>query len=235
MSTAPGSRPVRSRQPREKRVADIMRAAREIFGEKGYDAASMSEIAARAGLAEASLYRFFDTKRDLLVTVVEDWYEEMLEDYDRHLAGVHGVWNRLRYMIWRHLKSIEENPDLSRLVFLHIRIGAGYLGSSVYQLNKRYTQHTMDILREGIASGELRDDMPLTMVRDLIYGCAEHHTWRYIWGLGGLDADRAADQIATLVYRSVAAAPPDAGGTDRLERIAARLEESVARLEGIKP
>jgi AcrR family transcriptional regulator len=56
-------------QPKRKRghlrVAAIMQAGVEVFSEKGYDAATMSEIAARSGTAAASLYRFFPSKESL--------------------------------------------------------------------------------------------------------------------------------------------------------------------------
>src|SRR5690606_19817134 len=95
----------RTRQPREKRQTDILAAAREVFREKGYDDTAITEIAARAGLVEGSVYRFFESKRELLIRVVELWYEDVMADYDGQLAGVRGVWNQLRFMVWHHLKS----------------------------------------------------------------------------------------------------------------------------------
>ncbi len=44
------------------RVAALLAAATEVFADKGYDAATMTEIAARAGASIGSLYQFFPTK-----------------------------------------------------------------------------------------------------------------------------------------------------------------------------
>ncbi len=65
-----------------------MLAARIVFTEKGYNEALMSDIAERAGVVEGSIYRFFTNKRDLLVKMVEHWYEEMLARDDEQFAGV---------------------------------------------------------------------------------------------------------------------------------------------------
>lgn len=46
----------------QERVAGLMAAGAAVFAEKGYDAATMTEIAARAGAAIGSLYQFFPTK-----------------------------------------------------------------------------------------------------------------------------------------------------------------------------
>ncbi len=228
--TQSARRPV-SRLPRERRLADIASAARAVFAERGYEQASMAEIAERAGIVEGTIYRFFDHKRDLLSKVVERWYEEMLADYDRQLAGVRGTWNRLRFMIWHHLKSIHENPDLSRLVFKHIRTAPDYRRSVVYELNRRYTRHTIDIVEEGIAAGELRPDLNLRLVRDLIYGCVEHHTFAYLAGTGDYQIEGSADEITDLVYCSLAAKRAESSRSvlARLEAVARRLEQAPGR------
>src|ERR1700733_14693317 len=60
--------PRASEPKREKgrlRVAAIMEAGIQVFTEKGYDAATMTEIAARSGTAIGSLYRFFPSKESL--------------------------------------------------------------------------------------------------------------------------------------------------------------------------
>jgi AcrR family transcriptional regulator len=218
-----------SRLPRERRIADLMRAAREVFAEKGYDAASVSEIAERAGLVEGNIYRHFENKRALLVKVVEDWYEEMLSDYDDHLQGIVGTRNRLRYMIWRHLSTIEKEPALCRLVFGELRSGADYRETTVFQLNREYTQRTIGILKEGMRSGELRSDVPVELARDLIYGCIEHHTWAYLRGEGTFSAAASADAITNVVYAGLSHEKKSTGAdalatsVRRLERVAKRL------------
>jgi hypothetical protein len=79
-----------------------------------------------------------------------------------------------------------------------------YRQSGVYQLNQGYTQRTLAVVTEGIASGEFHASVPLRIVRDLIFGCAEHHAWAYLRGEGQFSPDEAADAITNLVYQGVA-------------------------------
>lgn len=219
------------RLSRERRVADIMEAARQVFQEKGYEDALLSEIAERADVVEGTIYRYFENKRDLLVKVIEHWYETMLSDYDRSLTGIVGTRNRLRYMIWRHLSTIHNEPALCQLMFQHLRVGPDYLQTAVFQLNRDYTRRTLDILIEGIDAGEFRSDIPLKLVREMIYGCVEHRTWAYLRGEADFDPDEAADAIVDLVVRGLRLGPdgePNTdAATDRLERVADRLERLV--------
>lgn len=231
MSNGTGRRQV-FRLSRERRVADIMTAARSVFREKGYEDAPLSEIAELANVVEGSIYRYFENKRDLLVKVIEDWYESMLADYDQQLSGIQGTRNRLRFMIWRHLKTIHEEPALCNLMFQFLRTGNDYSHTAVYELNRQYTRRTLDIVKEGIDAGELREDVPLRLVRDLIYGCVEHRTWAYLRGEGDFEPDATADAVVDLVLsglqkRRPAETQPDFA--ERIENAVARLERAAAR------
>ena len=106
-----------NRLPPERRIADILLAARDVFTEKGYNEALISDIAERAGVVEGSIYRFFSNKRDLLVKTVEHWYEDMLAHDEEQFHGVRGTWNRIRFIVHDHLLTIRREPALSRLVF----------------------------------------------------------------------------------------------------------------------
>lgn len=214
------------RLSRERRVADIMEAAKAVFLEKGYQEALISEIAARADVVEGTIYRYFENKRDLMIKVVERWYDEMLSDFDDQLQGIRGTWNRLRFMIWKHLVTIEREPALCRLVFQELRPGPEYPLTTVFELNREYTKRTLEIVKSAMDAGEFRKDVPLRVVRDLIFGCVEHHTWSYIRGGGTLEVDATADTIAEIIYRGLAADVPSTRS-----QLAERLERAVDRLE----
>lgn len=54
----------------------ILNAARELFAERGYHAASMLQVASRAGVAKAALYHYFKSKQDILQALHEDLWAE---------------------------------------------------------------------------------------------------------------------------------------------------------------
>lgn len=226
-----------NRLPAERRIADIMLAARAIFTEKGYSDALISDIAERAGVVEGSIYRFFASKRDLLVRVVEHWYEDMLARDEAQFAAVRGTWNRIRFIIHHHLASIKREPALSRLVFQELRPDPNYRQTRLFQLNQAYTHRIIDLVREAVAAGEFRSDVPPSLVRDLIYGGIEHRTWAFLRNEGDFDLEETADALTEMVYRGLAATPaqpaadPASPTLARLERVAERLE-ALAKKSG---
>ena len=218
-----------SRLPAERRIADIMTAARNVFTEKGYDDALISEIAERAGVVEGSIYRFFTSKRDLMVRVVEDWFEEMLTRDEEQFSAVRGTWNRIRFIVHHHLSSIRREPALSRIVFQELRPAPDYRSTRIFQLSQAYSHRVIDVVRQAVAAGEFRSDLSGALVRDMIFGCVEHHTWAYLRDEGDFEVDHTADSITDIIVRGLAvdraAEPQPAPETlSRLERVAARLE-----------
>jgi AcrR family transcriptional regulator len=222
-----GTRRQVNRLPAERRIADIMLAARAVFTEKGYNDALISDIAERAGVVEGSIYRFFTNKRDLLVRVVEHWYEEMLASDDEQFAAVRGTW--IRFIIYHHLASIRREPALSRLVFQELRPDPEYRSTRLFQLNQAYTHRIIDVVKAAVADGELRADISPTLVRDMVYGCIEHRTWAFLRNEGDFDLDATADGITDVVYRGLVADrqplhDPVSDTLSRLESVTARLE-----------
>src|SRR5690349_8065309 len=66
----------------------IMRAAVAVIGEVGYDAASVRDMAARAGVSVAALYYHFPSKSDLLREFLDEAWEVSLARMERNLRAV---------------------------------------------------------------------------------------------------------------------------------------------------
>lgn len=212
-----------TRSSREERIVEILQAARELFGEHGYEATSVAEIAARVGVVEGTVYKYFDSKRDLLLKVLAQWYEGLFGDYERDLEGIRDTRSRLRLLIWRHLRTLRDNPDLCRLTFNEFRVEKDYHGSALQKLNKRYTELLVETLDEGMSRGDIRSDLPATLLRDMIYGGIEHHAWPYLCGHGDLDIDALAEQIIDLLWQGIT--------TENIQSETRRLSELATRLE----
>jgi len=219
------AKPARLHAPRlarEQRVDEILDAARTVFCEKGYEHTVMAEIALRIGVVEGTLYKYFSSKRELLLKVLEHWYEEMFGDYARDLAAARNSRERLRLLVWRHLRSIRDYPLLCRLMFREVRSEADYHGSGLHQLNRQYTELLVQVLDVGQRSGEIRQDVPLPLLRDMVYGAIEHHTWNFICGRGALDIDRIAEQMTVMLCDGIATKRP-------LSRVRERARERAGQ------
>jgi len=216
------------RRPKADRVREILGAARAVFSEYGYEAAAMSEIARRTGVVEGTIYKHFDSKRDLLYRVMREFYESLIADVESGLRGIRGTANRLRFIIGRHLQAFSADRGLCRLLFREIRPDGELYHSAIEELNRRYTRAALRAIEEGIETGELRTDIDATMVRNMIYGAIEHVVWRFVFRGGRLDVDTIADDLTNAVLRGIVAAPTTP--RNDVERLAARVAGLERRL-----
>jgi AcrR family transcriptional regulator len=191
------------RMRREQRVDAILTHARDSFCANGYEATAVAEIAARMGIVEGTIYKYFSTKRDLLLCVLEHWYEEMFGDYRRDLSTVNGARNRLHLLIWRHLKSVHDYPLLCRLMFREVHSGKDYRGSRLHAMNRRYTQMLLTVIHDGVQEGTFRQNTPALLLRDMVYGGIEHHAWNFVCGRGALPIDTLADEITAILCNGI--------------------------------
>jgi AcrR family transcriptional regulator len=102
------------------------------------------------------------------------------------------------------------------------------------ELNRRYTGLASKVLERGVASGELRDDIVPSVIRDLIYGGIEHAVWRFVFTDGRLELGPIADQLADAILGGILSRQAAASREDtvrRLERAVARLESHVGQAE----
>ncbi|MEQ1438932.1 TetR/AcrR family transcriptional regulator [Fontimonas sp. SYSU GA230001] len=195
------------RLAREQRVDEILVAARDLFCEKGYDAASVAEIAARIGVVEGLVYKYFSTKRELLLQVLERWYDELFGDTERALSGIDEPRERVRVLVRHHLRAVRDDPQLCKLMFREVQEVTKYHGSALHARNRRYTQFLVDEIESGQRAGAFRADVPPRLFRDLVYGGIEHATWNYLRGHGRLDIDTLAEQIASLLCEGLIPRP----------------------------
>jgi len=226
----PGSRS-RRRRPGPERSREIVAAAREVFSAKGYEQASMAEIAARVGVVEGALYKHFASKRDLLLAVMRSFYESLIASLREGLRGVRGAESRLRFVIWSQLRAFTEEAGLCRVVIREIRPQGDYERSKVHELNRELTGTALQVIEEAVAEGELRSDLSPAMVRDVIYGSIEHIAWKAVNGRGALDVERTADALTELILRGIGAraAGEPAGAAERLAEQIDRFESALRR------
>ncbi|CAN5919249.1 hypothetical protein BH11PSE13_BH11PSE13_37510 [soil metagenome] len=236
---------------RLRRAAEILAAAREIFLEKGFERASVSEIATRVGVVEGLVYSYFPTKRDLLNEVLRGMYEPLIKDISDGFSRIHGLRSRLRFLVWRHLRVYVEEPSLSRIVLHEVRTSPEYFKSMLHDLHVRYTSFLLRTVREAVEEGELPPDTDAEMVRSMLYGGIEHRMWSLLFGRGTIDVEATADRYTAMLLSGLLspvlspataaptltnAADADVGAAlphDDIERRLARLERIVA--DGMAP
>lgn len=152
----------------------IINAMRSLLEDRTFESLTISEIAITAGVTEGLIYKYFKDKRDLLHHVLKEHYELFLIQIDRDLQGIDGALNKLRKIIWSSIERYANHRVYARIILLEVRNSEEYFQSEAYALVRQFNRLIIEIIKEGIAGGEIREDLPPAFIRNAIFGTIEH-------------------------------------------------------------
>ncbi|MCF8090799.1 MAG: TetR/AcrR family transcriptional regulator [Desulfotignum sp.] len=151
----------------------ILRAAQEIFAEKGLAKATISEIAKKADVVDSIIYHYFTNKQDLLFSSIEELIEKSHEELLFHFKGLWGPVSQLGKMVWFHLYendfSSGDARKMKNLLF-ECRSNKDYYNHTGYKALQRYAGVMLDILKKGVKEKYFREDLEINITRDMIFG-----------------------------------------------------------------
>lgn len=91
----------------------ILTAAYIIFGERGYHATKMADIALEAGVAKGTLYLYYKNKEQMFTAVVAKLLQDYQQSYERILNSTHTLPDKLTAILRHHLLFIRDKRDFA--------------------------------------------------------------------------------------------------------------------------
>ena len=184
---------------REARRRAILDSAVRVFAEHGFFAARIRDIAAGAGVAEGTIYLYFEGKDDLLLTAFREKVNEFVASVrDVNAAGL-PFQERLARFVELQFRSIEADPPLATVLLLESRQSSKFYGGAVRDVLKTYAQAIDALLATGVERGELRGDVDVPLARRMLIGALEEVELEWLLGERSRPlAPRAARFAATF-------------------------------------
>ena len=148
----------RRRLSADERRARILEAATEVFAERGYEAASMAEIAARAGVVASVIDDHFGSKRELHIELLELHGEELIRRSITEIGG--GTPEQIqRASIEAYFRFVEEDPFVWRFLFRDPPSDPE-IATAWRHLHDRATAGIAELIRLGSPAGALALGVP---------------------------------------------------------------------------
>src|SRR5579864_6123063 len=110
----------RSEAPGRKRDA-ILRAAIDVFAERGYFNAQVADVARAAGIAAGTVYLYFRSKDDLLISIFERGMRVALDEGRAEVAHIFDARERLRRFARLHLRRLGHDRNLAIVFQVELR------------------------------------------------------------------------------------------------------------------
>lgn len=185
------------------RERDIVATAARLFKEKGYRATTLEDIAAAVGMLKGSLYYYIRSKEELLYLVVRDPIREVYSELEAIVAAELPFTEKIAQAIANHMTVFHLHyPHIA--VYLHdYRHLMDKLEQNVIETPKQYQRLWDTLLRQGIAAGEIRNDVDVTMAGYALLGMCN---WAYRWynPAGRLSPQEVADVFTKIALQGLA-------------------------------
>jgi TetR/AcrR family fatty acid metabolism transcriptional regulator len=183
----------------------IIDAAIKVFARNGYYNSRVSDIAKEAGIAAGTIYLYFKTKDEILVTL----FRERMADFVAHLrkmtASEPDAPAKLRRLIALHFELLETNPDLAEVVQVELRQGQKFFRGASAKEVQSYFALIASILEEGAAEGHFRKEIPVKVATKVLFGAMDQMTTSWVLGKRDYKLSETAPAVAEIFLRGVAA------------------------------
>ena len=142
----------------EERQSQIIEAATRVFTERGFNSARMDDIVAESGLSKGTLYWYFESKEDIIVSILDrifDWETAHLRET---IAGEKTARQKLAVVVDTSIDDMKKIQPLMPIFFEFWSLSVR--NQTIHSAMKRYYQQFLDviepIIQEGVDQGEFR-------------------------------------------------------------------------------
>jgi TetR/AcrR family transcriptional regulator, fatty acid metabolism regulator protein len=188
----------------------IMAALKTLLAEKEFVSITVADIAKTAGVTEALIYKYFGDKRDLLHQVLAEYLAHFVNELEQELSTAQAPLDKVRKLILHHISMYAHNRIFARILLVEVRNYSDYFNSPAYATVKHYAGMLLAIIKEGMAEGSIRQDVPAEAIREVILGGIEHACLaRVIFGRD-IDPVTAAQHLCEITFRGISPGPKDA-------------------------
>lgn len=190
-------------ESKEARRRAILESAVRVFAEHGFFAARIRDIAAGAGVAEGTIYLYFDGKDDLLLTAFRERVAEFVASVRDVLRSPAPLEERLARFIGMQFESIQAQPALATVLLLESRQSSKFYGGAVRDVLRTYAQAIDELLASGASDGSVRGDVDIPLARRMLIGLLEEIELEWLLGDQSRPLVPLAPKVAATFYRGL--------------------------------
>jgi TetR/AcrR family fatty acid metabolism transcriptional regulator len=220
---SPPDRPDRNDRAGGDKRERILGAAERIFARHGFFAARVSEIAKEAGVADGTIYLYFKSKDELLIS----WFENRMKQVNEELRAAiadRAPAEQLRAFIRAYLQLVSDEPAAAEVLTIELRQSSKFMKEYENPAFADFLRMLGGIIADGQARGELDPGIPSHIAARMIFGILDELATAWVLAKQPLtpqaistpspgtrpkkfDIVRAADWVVTLVTSGLDKSP----------------------------
>ena len=183
----------------------LLRAAIDTFAARGFFNAQVADVARAAGVAAGTVYLYFRSKDDLLISIFERTMTEAIAEGRRAIEGLPDAAARLRGLARVHLDRLGRDRPLAVVFQIELRQSTKFMERFSANELREYLGMIRDIVADGQKAGLFRTDVNPTFAAKLFFGMLDEMATNWILSKRKYSLVSEAEPIADLFVRGIAA------------------------------
>ncbi len=192
----PSAKPAPGRSPDKYRR--ILDAAVQVIAENGYYNSRVSDIAARAGVADGTIYLYFQNKEQILMAAIDSAFEAFLQLARVELERTRDPREKLRRMAGLHLELMGSHRDLATVFQTELRQSAKFLAQFSRTQLVEYFNLIRSVVREGQQAGVFRPQVSDKIAANCFFGALDEMVTSWLLSDHDYPLGGAADAVVDV-------------------------------------
>jgi TetR/AcrR family transcriptional regulator, cholesterol catabolism regulator len=186
----------------DRRMAQILSHATDVFCEKGYEGASMRDLSRASGMSLAGLYYYFESKERLLFLIQKHTFTTIVQRLKSRLEGVSDPEQQIRAFILNHLEYFLAHPASMKVLTHEAEALKNGFASEVAAIKREYYRICVGLLDELKRVRGVQFSTRIAVLS--LFGMMN---WIYTWHNSRIDADaeQLASEMSEIFLRGVTA------------------------------
>jgi TetR/AcrR family fatty acid metabolism transcriptional regulator len=190
----------------------IMRAATQVFAQRGFFNAQVADVARAAGVAAGTVYLYFRSKDDLLVSLFERTMKDAIAEGRAALAGASDPRERLSRIARLHLERLGRDRDLAVVFQVELRQSTKFME----RFSSSYLREYLGLIREAVEAGQaeglFRRDVSATAASKILFGALDEMATNWMLSRRRYPLENDADTVIDLFLHGVGDRTRPVGG-----------------------
>jgi TetR/AcrR family fatty acid metabolism transcriptional regulator len=182
----------------------ILDAAERVFAKHGFYNARVAEIARDAGVADGTIYLYFKSKDDLLISLFESRMERVNTTLQAKVDAVASAPDKICTFLNAYALLAKEHPHVAEVLTIELRQSSKFMKEYANPRFGEFLRMLASIVEQGQQRGELDDGIPPLVAARALFGAIDELV--LAWVLGGkekFDIVRAAEQLGAMTLRGL--------------------------------
>ena len=148
----------------------ILKSAIASFSENGFYRTRICDVARAAGVADGTVYLYFESKEQLLAAIFEDSMEHFLGGTRKELDSLGSSEEKLRRLFELHLDALTQDEELATVFQIELRHSQRFMKETSRAQLREYLEIINALVQEGQDAGEFRGDLDSWVVTRAAFG-----------------------------------------------------------------